>query len=120
MTVLHLVKTVRGAAWALRQIAVLRALGIEIVVALPSRTAGLARQYAKLGAEVLTADLDFTPHFKEFIRRGVVDVTVTFGTAVPHDRNTDRKSAARSIEAQVRRFTAGALRDRKIEMRMAA
>jgi len=65
-------------------------------------------------------DLDFTPHFKEFVRRGVVDVTVTFGTAVPYDRNTDRKSVARSIEAQVRRFTAGALRDRKIEMRVAA
>ena len=65
-------------------------------------------------------DLDFTPHFKEFVRRGVVDVTVTFGTAVPYDRNTDRKSVARSIEAQVRRFTAGALRNRKIEMRMAA
>jgi hypothetical protein len=39
---------------------------------------------------------------------------------VPYDRNTDRKSAARSIEAQVRRFTAVALRDREIEMRMAA
>ena len=65
-------------------------------------------------------DLDFTPHFKEFVRRGVVDVTVTFGTAVPYDRNTDRKSAARSIEDTVRDLTAGALRDRKTEMRMAA
>lgn len=65
-------------------------------------------------------DLDFTPHFKEFVRRGVVDVTVTFGTAVPCDRNTDRKSVARSIEVQVRDLTAGALRDRKTEMGMAA
>ena len=65
-------------------------------------------------------DLDFTPHFKEFVRRGVVDVTVTFGTALPYDQNTDRKSVARSIEAQVRLFTAEALRDRKIETKMAA
>jgi 1-acyl-sn-glycerol-3-phosphate acyltransferase len=65
-------------------------------------------------------DLDFTPHFKEFVRRGVVDVTVTFGTAVPCDRDTDRKSAARSIEGTVRTLTARALRDRKTETGMAA
>lgn len=65
-------------------------------------------------------DLDFTPHFREFVRRGVVDVTVTFGAAVPCDRDTDRKSAARSIEGTVRELTAGALRDRRITMGMAA
>ena len=38
-------------------------------------------------------DLDFAPHFKTFVQRGAVDVTVTFGTAVPFDGDTDRKSA---------------------------
>jgi 1-acyl-sn-glycerol-3-phosphate acyltransferase len=65
-------------------------------------------------------DLDFAPHFKEFVRRGVVDVTVTFGTAVSCDRDADRKSAARSIEGTVRTLTARVLRDRKIETGMAA
>jgi len=57
--VLHLIKTTHGAAWALRQLAVLRALGIDVIVALPSTTGGLAPRYADLGAEVVAADLDF-------------------------------------------------------------
>src|SRR4029077_4509084 len=60
MTVLHLVKTVRGATWALRQVAALRALGIEVIVALPSAREGLAPRYARAGAKVVEADLDFT------------------------------------------------------------
>ena len=61
MRVLHLVKTTRGAAWALRQIAALRALGVEVTVALPSRADGLAPEYARAGATVVEADLDFFP-----------------------------------------------------------
>src|SRR6185295_6374936 len=59
--VLHLVKTTRGATWALRQIAALRALGVDVIVALPSRTDGLAPEYARAGATVVEADLDFVP-----------------------------------------------------------
>ena len=61
MTVLHLVKTVRGATWVLRQVAALRALGIDVVVALPSATGGLAPEYRRAGAIVAEVDLDFAP-----------------------------------------------------------
>jgi 1-acyl-sn-glycerol-3-phosphate acyltransferase len=59
-------------------------------------------------------DLDFTPHFKEFVRRGVVDVTVTFGAAVPFDEGADRKALARTLETTVRRLTAATLRERAL------
>ncbi|MCC6765091.1 MAG: glycosyltransferase family 4 protein [Deltaproteobacteria bacterium] len=59
MKVLHLVKTTRGAGFVLRQIRALRRVGVEIVVALPSTTDGLAPRYAEAGAEVIAADLDF-------------------------------------------------------------
>jgi glycosyltransferase involved in cell wall biosynthesis len=65
MRVLHLLKTNTGARWALRQIAVLQQLGIEVVVAMPQATAGLASEYRRAGATVVGADLDFTardPH----------------------------------------------------------
>ena len=60
MKVLHLVKTVDGAGWALRQIRELVRCGVDVVVALPSATAGLAPRYASVGAEVVAADLDFS------------------------------------------------------------
>jgi glycosyltransferase involved in cell wall biosynthesis len=60
--VLHLVKTVDGASWALRQVRELVRCGVDVVVALPSATAGLAPRYAAAGAEVLAADLDFSPN----------------------------------------------------------
>src|SRR5581483_6626580 len=53
-------------------------------------------------------DLDFVPHFKEFVRRGTVDVTVTFGEAVPYNGN--RKAVTRTIEAEVRRMMTSTLR----------
>ena len=58
-------------------------------------------------------DLDFTPHFKEFVRRGPVGVTVTFGAPVPFEGVADRKTATRSLETSVRRLTVAALRDRQ-------
>jgi 1-acyl-sn-glycerol-3-phosphate acyltransferase len=57
-------------------------------------------------------DLDFTPHLRAFIQRGVVDVTVSFGTPVPFATGSDRKAVARSMESTVRRLTAAALRER--------
>jgi glycosyltransferase involved in cell wall biosynthesis len=59
MKVLHIVKTAVGANWAYEQVRVLGSLGIEVVVALPSDTEGLAPQYRKAGATVVRADLDF-------------------------------------------------------------
>lgn len=59
MRVLHIVKTVVGATWALRQVRVLQSLGIEVTVALPSETEGLASQYRESGAKLIPANLDF-------------------------------------------------------------
>ena len=59
MKVLHIVKTAVGANWAYEQVRVLCSLGIEVVVALPSDTEGLAPKYRQAGATVLRADLDF-------------------------------------------------------------
>jgi glycosyltransferase involved in cell wall biosynthesis len=59
MKVLHIVKTVVGAGWAYEQTRVLRSLGIEVVVALPSDTDGLAPRYREAGVTVVRADLDF-------------------------------------------------------------
>jgi lyso-ornithine lipid O-acyltransferase len=60
-------------------------------------------------------DIDFVPHFKEFIRRGTVDVVVRFGEPVPFNNGIDRKTAARTLETAVRRLTAATLRERAIE-----
>jgi glycosyltransferase involved in cell wall biosynthesis len=59
MKVLHIVKTAVGANWAYEQVCVLCSLGIEVVVALPSDTEGLAPKYREAGAAVLRANLDF-------------------------------------------------------------
>jgi 1-acyl-sn-glycerol-3-phosphate acyltransferase len=65
-------------------------------------------------------DLDFTPHFKEFVRRGVVDVTIAFGAPVPFDDGADRKALARTLETSVRRLTAATLRERTLDASAAA
>jgi glycosyltransferase involved in cell wall biosynthesis len=59
MKVLHIVKTAVGANWAFEQVRVLCSLGIEVVVALPSDTEGLAPKYRQAGATVVRANLDF-------------------------------------------------------------
>ncbi len=58
MKILHIVKTVIGATWVYHQVRVLRSLGFEIVVALPSATAGLAPKYQEAGATVIPINLD--------------------------------------------------------------
>src|ERR1700730_3339688 len=58
MKILHIVKTVTGASWVYHQVRVLRSLGFEIVVALPSATAGLAPKYQEAGATVIPINLD--------------------------------------------------------------
>jgi glycosyltransferase involved in cell wall biosynthesis len=58
MKILHIVKTVTGAAWVYHQVRVLCSLGFEIVVALPSATAGLAPKYQEAGATVIPINLD--------------------------------------------------------------
>ena len=58
MKILHIVKTVHGATWVYHQVRVLSSLGFEIVVALPSATAGLAPKYQEAGAKVVPINLD--------------------------------------------------------------
>jgi 1-acyl-sn-glycerol-3-phosphate acyltransferase len=58
-------------------------------------------------------DLDFFPHFAAFIRRSVVDVTVSFGDAVTCGADTDRKLLARELEGKVRQMMANALHRRE-------
>jgi glycosyltransferase involved in cell wall biosynthesis len=58
MKILHIVKTVTGATWVYHQVRVLCQLGFEIVVALPSATAGLAPKYKEAGATVVPINLD--------------------------------------------------------------
>lgn len=73
MKVLHLVKTVNGASWALRQIRTLCRHGIDVTVALPSTRDGLGPRYRDCGARTIEADLDFSAHrpwrLREAVRR---------------------------------------------------
>ncbi|HEX5422740.1 MAG TPA: glycosyltransferase family 4 protein [Candidatus Acidoferrales bacterium] len=59
MKVLHIIKTAVGATWAYHQIRVLRSMGIDVEVALPSDTEGLAPRYREAGIKVVAVDLDF-------------------------------------------------------------
>jgi 1-acyl-sn-glycerol-3-phosphate acyltransferase len=54
--------------------------------------------------------LDLLPHLAEVMRRGAVDVAVSWGEPVACAATTDRKALARSLEATVRRMTVSALR----------
>ena len=59
MKVLHLLKTGVGAAWAVRQIAVLREHGVDVSVVTPADRGEQVDQLRALGAEVITAEVDF-------------------------------------------------------------
>jgi 1-acyl-sn-glycerol-3-phosphate acyltransferase len=53
-------------------------------------------------------DIDLVPHLKEVLRRGAIDVTVTWGEPMPYRPGTDRKALTRAVEGQVRRLSAAA------------
>jgi 1-acyl-sn-glycerol-3-phosphate acyltransferase len=59
-------------------------------------------------------DRDLLPHLVEFLRRGAVDVTLTWGAPVEHDGGNDRKAVVRALETAVRTMTASALRGRPV------
>lgn len=61
-------------------------------------------------------DLDFFPHFAEFLAIGVVDVTVSFGAPIAATAGDDRKDVTRRLEGTVRNMMASALRGRPIGM----
>jgi 1-acyl-sn-glycerol-3-phosphate acyltransferase len=55
-------------------------------------------------------DMNLLPHLTAVLRKGAIDVTVTWGTPVPFDETSDRKEVARNLEQAVRRMTTVALR----------
>jgi 1-acyl-sn-glycerol-3-phosphate acyltransferase len=57
-------------------------------------------------------DLDFVPHFKNFIARGAVDAVVSYGDPITADGITDRKTMAKTLEGAVRKITSATLRGR--------
>jgi 1-acyl-sn-glycerol-3-phosphate acyltransferase len=65
-------------------------------------------------------DLDFFPHFASFIRRGAVDVAVSFGTPLTADASADRKLVAKELEMTVRRMGAIALHRREMTVARAS
>lgn len=79
-----------------------------------TRTQGIpmGRQHRPLAAWY--GDMDFTPHFKTFARRGAVDVTVTFAEPVSYNAGSNRKRLTETIESTVRQLTSAALRDRPL------
>jgi 1-acyl-sn-glycerol-3-phosphate acyltransferase len=57
-------------------------------------------------------EVDLVPHLLAIAREGAVDVTVTFATPIPFDRDGDRKRVTAAAETEVRRMMAHALTGR--------
>ncbi len=57
-------------------------------------------------------DTDLVPHLVGVLRRGGVDVVVTWGAPIAYDGEVNRKAVAKSLETTVRRLTSTALRGR--------
>jgi 1-acyl-sn-glycerol-3-phosphate acyltransferase len=55
-------------------------------------------------------DAHLIPHFIRVLASGAIDVTLSWGDAIPLDAATDRKQVTRDAETAVRRMTADALR----------
>jgi lyso-ornithine lipid O-acyltransferase len=53
------------------------------------------------------------PHLMGVLRRGAIDVVLTWGEPIPFDEGSDRKAVARALEGSVRRQMAAALRGRE-------
>lgn len=59
-------------------------------------------------------DLDLLPHLAGILRRGGIDVVVTWGQPIAYETDADRKALARTLETAVRRLTVTALRGRPL------
>jgi 1-acyl-sn-glycerol-3-phosphate acyltransferase len=71
----------------------------------------LGRQHRPLIAWY--GDFELAPHLAEVLRRGSIDVTLTWGAPIPVDETSDRKVTTRTLENAVRRMTSLALRGRQ-------
>jgi lyso-ornithine lipid O-acyltransferase len=71
---------------------------------LPMTASSRAEEIAWVG------DVDLLPNLVGILKGPPIDVTVSFGAVLPYGPKTDRKQAARTIEADVRRMLTAALR----------
>lgn len=78
MKILQVVKTNRGAAWALNQAKHLKALGVEMITVLPNAQEGNAEKYKQYGLEVIEGDwsLPITRPWKFFSRCAQIRKTI--------------------------------------------
>ena len=60
-------------------------------------------------------DFALGPHLIGVLRRGAIDVVLSWGEPIPFDETSDRKAVARMLEVSVRRQMATALRGRESE-----
>lgn len=57
--------------------------------------------------------MSLLPHLRQLVAHGAIDVTVSWGDAVPYDESSNRKVVARSLESAVRTMTVAVLRGRE-------
>lgn len=78
MKILQVVKTNRGAVWALNQAIHLQKLGVEVVTVLPDENEGVAAKYKELGMQVVAGDwsLPVTKPWKFFAKRKEIQKVV--------------------------------------------
>jgi lyso-ornithine lipid O-acyltransferase len=72
----------------------------------------MGRQHRPIAAWY--GDVDMFTHLMGIIRRGVIDVVVTFGEAIAYDAEANRKAIALSLHSTVRKLTTAALRGRPV------
>lgn len=73
----------------------------------------LGRQHRPLLAWY--GDFRMLPHLVGVLRRGGVDITITWGNPIPYDQTSERKAVTRELEERVRHLTTQALRGRIAE-----
>ena len=64
--------------------------------------------------------MDLVAHLGGILRRGAIDVVMTWGEPIPYGGEADRKVLAKALETSVRQLTVAALRDRPVEQRPSA
>ena len=78
MRILQVVKTNRGAAWAMNQAKHLKDMGVEVITVLPNDSEGYAAKYKENGMEVIAGDwrLPITKPWKFFSIRKQIKETI--------------------------------------------
>jgi 1-acyl-sn-glycerol-3-phosphate acyltransferase len=84
---------------------------IQPVAVAYTRLQGIPMGRRRRGHVAWIGDQDLLPHAVGVLREGAVDAEVRFGEPLRFDAATDRKEAARLVEARVRSMLSSALRD---------